>query len=143
MFGGVLAPIFFDHNKFPVEENHSVTPPNSLRLKWRSKTGGDWDMTLDVRARYGMPEFSASNLFVWCYTPEDFPADASPRIYLRDSNGESTTSIQLTGSLAKVPARKWTRLRGGAGAAEEAGIARAGGRRSVQRWQRGCRGGGP
>ena len=42
------------HNKFPVEENASVTPPNSLRLKWRSRTGGDWHMTLNVRARDGM-----------------------------------------------------------------------------------------
>ncbi|PYT51320.1 MAG: hypothetical protein DMG44_03080 [Acidobacteria bacterium] len=99
------------HNKFPVEENASVTPPNSLRLKWRSRTGGDWHMTLNVRARDGMPEFTGSNLFVWCYAEEDLPAKASPRIYLRDSNGEGTPSIEFTGSLPKIPARKWTRIR--------------------------------
>ena len=99
------------HDKLPVEENHSVSPPNSLRLKWRSRTGGDWRVTLYLRDRYGSPEFRGSNLFVWCYAEEDLPAQASPRIYLRDSNGEGTPSIELTGSLPKISARKWTRVR--------------------------------
>src|SRR5882724_2420854 len=85
--GSFVAPSELElvNKKFPVEENHSVTPPNSLRLKWRSRTGGDWHMSLNVRARYGMAEFKGSNLFVWCYAEEDLPAKASPRIYLRDS----------------------------------------------------------
>jgi len=100
-----------DHLKIPVEENHSVTPPNSLRLKWRSKTGGDWAMTLLVRPRYSISEFSGRNLFVWCYATEDLPAAASPRIYLNDSERVGTPTILLIGSLAKLPARKWVRLR--------------------------------
>jgi hypothetical protein len=100
-----------DHLKIPVEENHSVTPPNSLRLKWRSKTGGDWAMTLLVRPRYSISEFSGRNLFVWCYATEDLPAAASPRIYLNDSARVGTPTILLMGSLAKLPARKWVRLR--------------------------------
>jgi exo beta-1,2-glucooligosaccharide sophorohydrolase (non-reducing end) len=100
-----------DHLKIPVEENHSVTPPNSLRLKWRSKTGGDWAMTLLVRPRYSISEFSGRNLFVWCYATEDLPAAASPRIYLNDTERVGTPTTLLMGSLAKLPARKWVRLR--------------------------------
>ena len=100
-----------DHLKIPVEENHSVTPPNSLRLKWRSRTGGDWAMTLLVRPRYSISEFSGRNLFAWCYATEDLPAAASPRIYLNDSERVGTPTILLMGSLAKLPARKWVRLR--------------------------------
>jgi hypothetical protein len=100
-----------DHLKIPVEENHSVTPPNSLRLKWRSKTGGDWAMTLLVRPRYSISEFSGRNLFVWCYATEELPAAASPRIYLNDSERVGTPTILLMGSLTKLPARKWVRLR--------------------------------
>ena len=37
--------------KFPTDEIHYISPPNSLRLKWRSQTGGDWLMTLKVKAR--------------------------------------------------------------------------------------------
>jgi hypothetical protein len=100
-----------DHLKIPVEENHSVTPPNSLRLKWSSKPGGDWRMILYTRPRYSISEFSGSNLFVWCYAPEGLAASASPRLYLNDTEREGTPTILLMGSLEKLPARKWVRLR--------------------------------
>src|SRR6266705_6068762 len=66
--GSAIAPsdLELDHDRIPVEPNHSVTPPNALRLKWRSRTSGGWNMTLDAHTRYGMPEFSGSNLFFWC-----------------------------------------------------------------------------
>ena len=57
--------------------------PNSLRLKWRSQSGGDWLMTLKVKARYGTADSSGSSLFFWCYSETDPPADESPLI-LRD-----------------------------------------------------------
>ena len=69
--------------KFPTDETHYVSPPNSLRLKWRSRSGGDWLMTLKVKARYGTADSSGSSLFFWCYSETDPPADESPLI-LRD-----------------------------------------------------------
>jgi len=111
--GSVVAPseLELDHYKIPVEENHSVTPPNSLRLKWRSKTGGDWAMTLLVRPRYSISEFTGKNLFLWCYATEDLPAIASPRIYLNDIDRRGSPSISLMGSLPEIPRGKWIRLR--------------------------------
>jgi hypothetical protein len=100
-----------DHLKIPVEENHSVTPPNSLRLKWSSKPGGDWKMVLYTRPRYSVSEFSGKNLFVWCYAPDGLAASASPRVYLNDTEREGTPTILLIGSLEKLPAGKWVRLR--------------------------------
>ena len=54
--GSSIAPSELEmvNGRFPVETNHSVTPPNSLRLKWRSRTGGGWLMELQVHTRYGM-----------------------------------------------------------------------------------------
>src|SRR3982074_1581545 len=60
--------------KIPTDETHSVSPPNSLRLKWQSQSGGDWLMTLKVKARYGTADFSGSSLFFWCYSETDLPA---------------------------------------------------------------------
>ena len=70
--GSSIAPSELElvNGRFPVETNHSVTPPNSLRLKWRSRTGGGWTMELQVHTRYGMPEFNGSNLYAWCYSEE-------------------------------------------------------------------------
>ena len=46
--------------KLPVDGSHylTLTPPNALRLNWRSATGGDWNVTLDVRGRYGRVKFA-------------------------------------------------------------------------------------
>ena len=97
--------------KFPTDETHYVSPPNSLRLKWRSQSGGDWLMTLKVKARYGTADSSGSSLFFWCYSETDLPADESPLIYLKDVNDEGTPGIRLIGRLDKLPARTWTRVK--------------------------------
>ncbi len=97
--------------KFPTDETHYVSPPNSLRLKWRSQSGGDWLMTLKVKARYGTADFSGSSLFFWCYSETDLPRDESPLIYLKDVNDEGTPGIRLIGRLDKLPARTWTRIK--------------------------------
>nr|MBA3482553.1 hypothetical protein [Pirellulales bacterium] len=51
----VVAPSELDSadEKFPVESGRFVSPPNCLRLRWRSGPGGDWRMTLKVARQYG------------------------------------------------------------------------------------------
>ena len=68
---------------FPLMKLIMLVRPNSLRLKWRSQSGGDWLMTLKVKARYGTADSSGSSLFFWCYSETDLPVDESPLI-LRD-----------------------------------------------------------
>src|SRR5258708_23982333 len=97
--------------KTPVEESHYVSPPNSLRLKWTSQPGGEWLMSLKIKARSGTANFSGTNLFFWCYSETDLSADESPLIYLKDANEEGTHSLPSTGRLDKLPARRWTRLK--------------------------------
>src|SRR4030095_4221916 len=55
-------------NKVPTDETHYVSPPNALRLKWNSQFGGDWLLSLKVKARYGTTDFSGDSLFFWCYS---------------------------------------------------------------------------
>ena len=84
----VVGPSELDRvdGKLPVDGNHYLTPPNALRLKWRSATGGDWDVTLDVRgATVGWN--SPARLCECDATPKTlFPPDQSPRIMLSDSD---------------------------------------------------------
>src|SRR5882724_11070729 len=54
--------------KVPIETAHFVSPPNSLRLKWLSQTGGEWSIDLKVRARDGMPDFSGHSLWFWVFS---------------------------------------------------------------------------
>ncbi len=111
--GSAVAPseVELINGKFPVEDHHSVTPPNSLRLKWRSGVGGDWHLTLNVRQRYGAPEFSGDVLYLWCYAEEELPAGEAPLVFLKDDKAHGTDSVPLLGAMAKLPAKQWVRLR--------------------------------
>ena len=97
--------------KFPVEEENYVSPPNSLRLKWRSQTGGDWQMSLQVSKHYRKVNFSGSALSFWCYADAPLLPHESPLIYLIDGDGQGTRSIPLIGALNEIPAGKWVRVR--------------------------------
>ncbi len=111
--GSVVAPSELDlvDNKVPVEERHFVTPPNGLRLKWKSVKGGDWRVTLDLRKHWGGFDYAGATLSFWVYSETELSAAAAPLVYLLDANNEGTPSIRLTAVSGPLPARKWIRLR--------------------------------
>ena len=97
--------------KFPVDSKHFVSPPNALRLRWRSASGGDWQMILKVRRRHTRPRsFQGSSLVFWCFSDSELTAAASPLIYLRDSEKGSTPAIRLVEGEGRIPAGKWVQL---------------------------------
>jgi hypothetical protein len=110
--GEVVAPSALDlaGGKFPVDASTCLTPPNCLRLKWRSGKGGDWRIRLNLKHHYSNFELSGDTLSFWAYTDAPLAADAAPRIYVTDTKGEGSPSIGLLGALQELPARKWTRV---------------------------------
>jgi exo beta-1,2-glucooligosaccharide sophorohydrolase (non-reducing end) len=98
-----------NHDKIPIDTAHFISPPNALRLKWTSATGGDWNVEIQARVRYGMPEMSGDSLWFWAYSETELHANESPLIYLRDSDGEGTTAIRMLSN--GLPAQKWVRIR--------------------------------
>ncbi|MER3453530.1 MAG: hypothetical protein C4344_07930 [Acidimicrobiia bacterium] len=111
--GSFVAPSELElaKGKIPVEATRHVTPPNSLRLKWRSRSGGDWHVALKLERFYRRAEFSGGELSFWCYSETELRADQSPLIYLNDANGEGTPAIRLIGALDRLPAHRWVRIR--------------------------------
>ena len=108
----VVAPSYLDtvENKLPVDEQHFISPPNALRLKWQSATGGDWAVDLAVRSGYAREEFSGDSLFFWCFSETELSRDESPFIALGDRDGNGTPAIRLIGDMAKLPAKQWVRI---------------------------------
>ena len=97
--------------KFPVDSRHFASPPNALRLRWRSASGGDWAMTLKVRRRLTRPRsFQGSALVFWCFSEAELGADASPLIHLRDGAAGSTPPIRLVDGERRIPAGQWVRM---------------------------------
>jgi hypothetical protein len=98
--------------KFPVDSRHFVSPPNGLRLKWRSATGGDWKMTLKLRRRHARPhDFQGDSLTFWCFSESAITAADSPLIYLQDSADERTPAVKLVEGDNQIAAAKWVQVK--------------------------------
>ncbi len=96
--------------KLPVQDSGCLSPPNCLRLRWRSASGGDWRVSLNARRHWGNVEFSGGGLAFWAWSDTGLSRDESPRLSLADTNGTGTATIMLIGSLAGLPAGKWVRV---------------------------------
>jgi hypothetical protein len=98
--------------KFPVDSRHFVSPPNGLRLKWRSATGGNWKMTLKFRRRRARPrDFQGDSLTFWCFSDSAISAADSPLIYLQDSAENGTPAVRLVEDGNQIAAGKWVLVR--------------------------------
>src|SRR4029079_1593315 len=110
--GEVAAPSELElaNGKLPVETSTCTTPPNCLRLKWRSGKGGDWHATLNFKHFYGNIDLAGDTLSFWAYSDGPLTPDTAPRIYVIDSKGVGSPSIGLLSTTGAVPARTWTRV---------------------------------
>ena len=107
----VIAPSELEtyRSTFPVDRTHFVSPPDSLRLHWRSAPGGDWRMTLLVPQRYARPfPFEGDALTFWCWPDREITAENSPRVFLVDRDKNGTAAITLVQGGATLPAGRWT-----------------------------------
>lgn len=112
--GTIIAPSWVDleGGQLPMDSGRFATPPCSLRLTWRSVYGGDWEVELDTRARYGLlNDFDGDVLSLWCYSKEGLAREEAPYLYLQDVGGAATDSISLLATDGSLPAGRWVKLR--------------------------------
>jgi hypothetical protein len=112
--GTVTAPSAVDlvGGRIPLDTAHFVIAPDSLRLTWKSATGGDWRATLKTRAHYGLiNDFDGDTVSFWCFSADGLSPDDAPRIHLEDADGAGTFTINLLIGRAALPPGQWTELR--------------------------------
>ncbi len=112
--GMVTAPSVIDlvGGRIPLDSAHYVTPPVSLRLTWKSVTGGDWQAMLKTRAHYGLVnDFDGDTISFWCLSSTGLAPGAAPRIHLLDAGGSGTFTISMLAGRGALPAGQWTEIR--------------------------------
>ena len=74
------------NSHLPVETKTFMTPPNALRLHWRSEKDGGWEAEVRVmNFRNRPPEFSGHNLYFWCFAHQTIAAADLPELVLSTS----------------------------------------------------------
>ncbi len=97
--------------KVPLEKDRFHSPPNCLRLKWKSAPGGDWHVSLKSPAAFLRPlPLQGDTVSLWCYSVEGLNAEEAPRISLQESRHGSPT-ISLLANREPLPPGKWTEVR--------------------------------
>jgi len=112
--GKVSAPstLQLRNGKLPIDTKVSFTPPNALRLEWKSAEGGGWDARIDVmRFRNRDIHLVGSNLYFWCYSAEGIPVAALPVLRVSDANSEFSGPLKLQSVTGDIPAARWVQIR--------------------------------
>jgi len=101
-----------DLRKFPVESNTPAQQGiNSLRLKWTSKTGGDW---VAIAAGTNWVEKNISDtdtLFFFLYSVEGISATNLPKVFFEDIQNQKSIMISLTDYTSDLPALQWIKIK--------------------------------
>ena len=97
--------------RLPVDTRTFLSPPNALRIEWRSAAGGAWDAevrpaSVDMRPS----DFLGTTLSFWLYAPQPVAAADLPRLQLTDSGG-FTAPLELGAFAGSLPAGRWTQVR--------------------------------
>ena len=101
-----------DRDRLPVSREIFLTPPNALRLKWRSVPGGGWEAgirVVDFRNRE--IRFRGDTLYFWCYSKEGIVGKDLPPIRILDAGKNFSAPVDLAGFVKEIPAGKWTQVR--------------------------------
>jgi len=100
------------NGKLPVDTKFSLTPPNALRLEWKSAESGGWVARIDVmRFRNREIRFTGSNLYFWVYSWEGIAAAALPILRISDARGEFSAGLKLQSVAGDLPAARWTQIK--------------------------------
>lgn len=100
-----------EHGKLPVSRGVFFTPPNALRLKWRSVPGGGWEAS--VRAmnfRNREMRFDGDTLYFWCYSRRGISREELPQIRLEDANDNFSAPVELVNFHSSIPAGEWLQV---------------------------------
>ncbi len=100
-----------ERGKLPVSRDIFFTPPNALRLNWRSAPGGGWEAS--VRAmnfRNREMKFDGDTLYFWCFSKEEIAGDELPLIRLQDAGENFSIGLEIGKFEPRISAGKWVQV---------------------------------
>lgn len=99
-------------DRLPVETEHFLSAPNSLRLQWTSRANGGWEAEVHAYLwRNRQINFSGSELRLHVFSPTGMAAADLPLLSLRDTEGNFTRTVPLANFTGDLPAGVWRVIR--------------------------------
>jgi hypothetical protein len=97
--------------RVPVSTERFVSPPNSLKLQWRSAFGGDWNVKVTQPGTdWRKYELIGDTLAFWCWSEQEITELNSPLVFMQEGNGRGSDAFRFVTGDQRIPARQWTRV---------------------------------
>lgn len=112
--GHAVAPSVLEapNGHLPVETHTFLSPPNALRIAWRSVSGGSWDAEVRTVSVDNRPaNFLGTTLSFWLYAPQAIVAADLPKLQLTDATDNFTLPLALGPFAGNLPAGRWRQVR--------------------------------
>ena len=107
-------------SRLPVDSARFLTPPNALRVHWKSMPGGAWDAEVHLdNFRNRSPGLSGGTLSFWLYSPTAIAAADLPNLMLSQAReglqvatfpGSFTAPEPLGRFIGDLPADRWVQV---------------------------------
>ncbi|MBL1204265.1 MAG: T9SS C-terminal target domain-containing protein [Calditrichaeota bacterium] len=91
-----------DNTKFPVEAAYSFQGSHSLRLKWKSSSGGDWGIAFAKQGWPGINFNGFDSLVYWINAPSEVQQSALPDLLIEDLSNQKSGKVWLGSYLNTV-----------------------------------------
>ena len=100
-----------DLRKFPVEtQTEAKQGMNSLRLKWKSISGGDW-VAIAAGTNWTEKDISVTDtLLFWLYSVEGLNSTDLPLVFMEDVSNAKTTKHPFSEWCDNLPAGVWIKV---------------------------------
>jgi hypothetical protein len=100
------------NERIPVVRESYHSPPNSLKLKWISNSGGNWSVSINVKKWRGRnTKFVGDTISFWCYAPKQIQGIHLPNISLGNTYPGTTPPLKLEQIIEEIPEKKWIQIK--------------------------------
>uniref|UniRef100_A0A7V2ZKP6 T9SS type A sorting domain-containing protein n=1 Tax=Ignavibacterium album TaxID=591197 RepID=A0A7V2ZKP6_9BACT len=97
-------------DKFPVSVDTFYAGRNALKLRWTSRSGGDWGSAIAAPGWPGRDITLKDSITFWAYSNNFLDSAALPVIYLEDLSNRKTTKVNLSDFNSDISAGVWKKL---------------------------------
>jgi len=112
-WGYVNAPSaleLYNNDKYPLSSDYVYDGRYNLKLRWASKSGGDWAIAVANEGWLKMDATWKDSLSFLVYSPQVIPAASLPKLFLEDIGSVKTDRFPLADFQGDIPAHAWTRI---------------------------------
>ncbi|RPI70019.1 MAG: hypothetical protein EHM47_12880, partial [Ignavibacteriales bacterium] len=102
--------VLVNSDKIPVDVNNKYSGINSLRVRWKSVSGGDWGVAVAEEGWIPHDVTLKDSIIFWTFSPADVDSVELPSLYLEDTQNRKTPKQKLSDFISVIEKNIWIKV---------------------------------